>query len=73
MADWAINPAGNLLPAWVKVARLGISPTRVTKLTDRGSIQAVGIVTDAGPFLRALVHDLGCDCENEGMFATFSS
>jgi hypothetical protein len=31
----------------------------VTKLTDRGSIQTVGIVTDAEPFLRALVSELG--------------
>jgi hypothetical protein len=31
----------------------------VTKLTDRGSIQTVGVVTDAEPFLRALVAELG--------------
>jgi lysine-ketoglutarate reductase/saccharopine dehydrogenase-like protein (TIGR00300 family) len=49
---------GNLLPAWVKVACVDINPATVTKLTDRGSIQTVGIVTDAEPFLRALVHDL---------------
>jgi lysine-ketoglutarate reductase/saccharopine dehydrogenase-like protein (TIGR00300 family) len=46
---------GNLLPAWVKVACVDINPATVTKLTDRGSIQTVGIVTDAEPFLRALV------------------
>ncbi len=50
---------GNLLPAWVKVACVDINPATVTKLADRGSIQTVGIVTDAEPFLRALVHDLG--------------
>jgi lysine-ketoglutarate reductase/saccharopine dehydrogenase-like protein (TIGR00300 family) len=50
---------GNLLPAWVKVACVDINPATVTKLTDRGSIQTVGIVTDAEPFLRALVHELG--------------
>jgi lysine-ketoglutarate reductase/saccharopine dehydrogenase-like protein (TIGR00300 family) len=49
---------GNLLPAWVKVACVDINPATVTKLTDRGSIQTVGIVTDAEPFLRALVHEL---------------
>jgi lysine-ketoglutarate reductase/saccharopine dehydrogenase-like protein (TIGR00300 family) len=50
---------GNLLPAWVKVACVDINPATVTKLTDRGSIQTVGIVTDVEPFLRALVTELG--------------
>jgi lysine-ketoglutarate reductase/saccharopine dehydrogenase-like protein (TIGR00300 family) len=50
---------GNLLPAWVKVACVDINPATVTKLTDRGSVQTVGIVTDAEPFLRALIHELG--------------
>jgi lysine-ketoglutarate reductase/saccharopine dehydrogenase-like protein (TIGR00300 family) len=49
---------GNLLPAWVKVACVDINPATVTKLTDRGSSQTVGIVTDAEPFLRALVAEL---------------
>jgi lysine-ketoglutarate reductase/saccharopine dehydrogenase-like protein (TIGR00300 family) len=49
---------GNLLPAWVKVACVDINPATVTKLADRGSIQTVGIVTDAEPFLRALVAEL---------------
>ena len=49
---------GNLLPAWVKVACVDINPATVTKLTDRGSIQTVGIVTDAEPFLQALVTEL---------------
>jgi len=49
---------GNMLPAWVKVACVDINPATVTKLTDRGSIQTVGIVTDAEPFLRAVVHEL---------------
>jgi lysine-ketoglutarate reductase/saccharopine dehydrogenase-like protein (TIGR00300 family) len=49
---------GNLLPAWVKVACVDINPATVTKLTDRGSIQTVGVVTDAEPFLRALVTEL---------------
>ena len=50
---------GNLLPAWVRVACVDINPATVTKLTDRGSIQTVGVVTDAEPFLRALVAELG--------------
>jgi lysine-ketoglutarate reductase/saccharopine dehydrogenase-like protein (TIGR00300 family) len=49
---------GNLLPAWVKVACVDINPATVTKLADRGSIQTVGVVTDAEPFLRALVTEL---------------
>jgi len=49
---------GNLLPAWIKVACVDINPATVTKLADRGSHQTVGIVTDAEPFLRALVNEL---------------
>jgi lysine-ketoglutarate reductase/saccharopine dehydrogenase-like protein (TIGR00300 family) len=49
---------GNLLPAWVKVACVDINPATVTKLSDRGSAQTVGIVTDAEPFLRHLVNEL---------------
>ncbi len=49
---------GNLLPAAVKVACVDINPATVTKLADRGSHQTVGVVTDAEPFLRALVMEL---------------
>ena len=49
---------GNLLPAWVKVACVDISPATVTKLMDRGSTQTVGIVSDAEPFLRSLMAEL---------------
>lgn len=49
---------GNLLPAAVKVACIDISPATVTKLMDRGSTQTVGIVSDAEPFLRALIAEL---------------
>jgi lysine-ketoglutarate reductase/saccharopine dehydrogenase-like protein (TIGR00300 family) len=49
---------GNLLPAWVRVACVDINPATVTKLADRGSHQTVGVVTDAEPFLRALVTEL---------------
>src|SRR5262249_6638888 len=38
---------GNLLPAWVRVACVDINPATVTKLADRGSVQTVGVVTDA--------------------------
>jgi len=49
---------GNLLPAWVKVACIDINPATVTKLMDRGSTQTIGIVSDAEPFLRAIVAEL---------------
>lgn len=49
---------GNILPAWVKVACVDINPATVTKLMDRGSVQTVGVVSDAEPFLRALVTEL---------------
>ena len=49
---------GNLLPAWVRVACVDINPATVTKLADRGSHQTVGVVTDAEPFLRALVAEI---------------
>lgn len=49
---------GNMLPAWVKVACIDISPATVTKLMDRGSTQTVGIVSDAEPFLRSLAAEL---------------
>jgi lysine-ketoglutarate reductase/saccharopine dehydrogenase-like protein (TIGR00300 family) len=49
---------GNLLPAWVKVVCVDINPSTVIKLSDRGSFQTVGIVTDVEPFMRALVQEL---------------
>jgi lysine-ketoglutarate reductase/saccharopine dehydrogenase-like protein (TIGR00300 family) len=45
---------GNLLPASVKVVCVDINPSTVIKLSDRGSWQTVGIVTDVEPFLRAV-------------------
>jgi lysine-ketoglutarate reductase/saccharopine dehydrogenase-like protein (TIGR00300 family) len=49
---------GNLLPAWVRVVCVDINPSTAIKLSDRGSFQTVGLVTDVGPFLRALVEEL---------------
>ncbi len=49
---------GNLLPAHVKVVVVDINPATVTKLADRGTFQAVGMVTDAELFLRELVEEL---------------
>jgi len=45
---------GNLLPASVKTICVDINPASVTKLTDRGSHQSVGLVMDAASFLREL-------------------
>ncbi len=50
---------GNMIPARVKTVCVDINPAVVTKLTDRGSAQAVGIVTDVGLFLRTLAQLLG--------------
>jgi lysine-ketoglutarate reductase/saccharopine dehydrogenase-like protein (TIGR00300 family) len=49
---------GNLLPAWVKVVCVDINPSTVIKLSDRGSFQTIGMVTDVEPFLRALVQEV---------------
>ena len=49
---------GNLLPASVGVVCVDINPSTVIKLSDRGSFQTVGLVTDVEPFLRGLVADL---------------
>ena len=52
---------GNLLPATVKTLCIDINPGVVTKLTDRGSFQAVGLVTDIEPFLRELTEFIAVD------------
>ncbi len=49
---------GNMLPAWVKTVCVDINPSVVTKLSDRGSSQTVGIVTDVGLFLHLLANEL---------------
>jgi lysine-ketoglutarate reductase/saccharopine dehydrogenase-like protein (TIGR00300 family) len=49
---------GNLLPAHVKTICVDINPSVVTKLTDRGTFQAIGLVTDIEPFLRELTEFL---------------
>ena len=49
---------GNMLPSWVKVVCVDINPAVVTKLSDRGSTQTIGIVTDVGLFLHRLASAL---------------
>jgi len=55
--------AGNMTPSWVKTICIDINPAVVTKLSDRGTGQAVGIVSDVGLFLRALAAELGLSFE----------
>jgi lysine-ketoglutarate reductase/saccharopine dehydrogenase-like protein (TIGR00300 family) len=50
---------GNMLPSWVRVVCVDINPAVVTKLSDRGSAQTLGIVTDVGLFLHHLAARLG--------------
>lgn len=49
---------GNMTPAGVKLVCVDINPAVVTKLSDRGSIESVGVVTDVGLFLSLLVQRL---------------
>jgi hypothetical protein len=49
---------GNCLPAGVETFCVDINQAVVTKLADRGSHQAHGIVTDVGPFLGQLADAL---------------
>lgn len=55
---------GNMLPSWVHVVCVDINPAVVTKLSDRGSSQTVGIVTDVGLFLQRLAQTL---CSEESV------
>jgi lysine-ketoglutarate reductase/saccharopine dehydrogenase-like protein (TIGR00300 family) len=49
---------GNLLPSFVKTICIDINPSTVTKLMDRGSAQAIGLVTDIGTFLPQLAEEV---------------
>lgn len=50
--------AGNMTPSWVRMVCVDINPAVVTKLSDRGSAQTVGVVTDVGTFLTLLAQHL---------------
>lgn len=52
---------GNCLPSYVKTICVDINPASVTKLNDRGSSQAIGVVSDAGAFLPLLAKYLKTD------------
>ena len=49
---------GNMLPSWVKIVCVDINPAVATKVSDRGTGQAVGMVTDVGQFLGSLAEAL---------------
>lgn len=49
---------GNILPARVKTVCIDMNPYVVTRLQDRGTLQAVGIVSDPCAFLHLLEKDL---------------
>jgi lysine-ketoglutarate reductase/saccharopine dehydrogenase-like protein (TIGR00300 family) len=49
---------GNMIPASARTICVDINPAVVTKLSDRGSGQTIGIVTDVGLFLRSLADRL---------------
>jgi lysine-ketoglutarate reductase/saccharopine dehydrogenase-like protein (TIGR00300 family) len=50
--------AGNMLPSWVKIICVDINPAVATKVSDRGTGQAIGVVTDVGLFLDHLAKAL---------------
>jgi len=49
---------GNMLPAEVKVVVVDINQPTVTKLMDRGTWQALGIVSDVGAFLPLVAQEV---------------
>lgn len=49
---------GNMIPASVKVIAVDINQPVVTKLLDRGTTQATGVVTDIGSFLPIVMKSL---------------
>jgi len=53
---------GNILPAATRMVVVDINPAALTKLSDRGSFQTIGIVSDSGLFMRQLVETLQEGC-----------
>jgi lysine-ketoglutarate reductase/saccharopine dehydrogenase-like protein (TIGR00300 family) len=49
---------GNMLPSTVKLVCVDINPASVTKLLDRGSTQAVGVISDIGTLLPLLADEI---------------
>ena len=55
---------GNMLPANVKVIVVDINQPTVTKLMDRGTWQALGIVSDVGAFLPIVAEEIRKQTKN---------
>jgi lysine-ketoglutarate reductase/saccharopine dehydrogenase-like protein (TIGR00300 family) len=49
---------GNMAPSWIKFVCVDINPAVATKVSDRGTGQAVGVVADVGLFLDLLAKTL---------------
>ncbi|MEM2104051.1 MAG: TIGR00300 family protein [Candidatus Bathyarchaeia archaeon] len=56
----------NMLPSTVKLVCVDINPASVTKLLDRGSTQAIGVITDVGTFLPLLAEEVRKISEQPG-------
>ncbi len=56
---------GNMLPSHVKVVVVDMNHAVVTKLMDRGTWQAVGIISDVGVFLPTLLNNI-LELERQG-------
>jgi lysine-ketoglutarate reductase/saccharopine dehydrogenase-like protein (TIGR00300 family) len=54
---------GNCLPSTTRVVCVDIDPATVTQLLDRGSAQAVGMVTDIGTFVPILAEKVAAAAE----------
>jgi lysine-ketoglutarate reductase/saccharopine dehydrogenase-like protein (TIGR00300 family) len=48
----------NMAPSWVPLVAVDINPAVITKVSDRGSSQTIGLVTDVGLFLHLLARIL---------------
>jgi lysine-ketoglutarate reductase/saccharopine dehydrogenase-like protein (TIGR00300 family) len=57
--------AGNMCPSWVKIICIDINPAVATKVSDRGTGQAIGVVTDVGLFLDLLARRLSPDWKKQ--------
>jgi lysine-ketoglutarate reductase/saccharopine dehydrogenase-like protein (TIGR00300 family) len=65
---------GNMLPSTVKLVCVDINPASVTKLLDRGSTQAVGVISDIGTLLPLLAEEVGkLKTKSSGTFSPFPS
>jgi lysine-ketoglutarate reductase/saccharopine dehydrogenase-like protein (TIGR00300 family) len=49
---------GNMAPGWIKFVCVDINPAVATKVSDRGTGQAVGVVADVGLFIQLLAKQL---------------